>query len=347
MQSNKDFKKIIYQEIALYFNTNKIKHSLLHGINYDEGNVGRDVDLLIKKEETPKVLQIIREVFQNNKIIFRIVKFHWGYWILGYKQDSIRYYFIELDLLWYQNYRITELTDPKHLNYNKLHTNSTKEFYINYWNVFAKIFLIRFLANQYENLSQKRIKEIETIASKIDYSPHCSWATPTITEQIISACNPFQLEELKAIRNEIHISKSFLHNPLHSLKIFFTTIINVIDRKLHAFDIIPMFFLDFGDCKSNKILDEIKEILSDSFITDIKLIPYQDNYLSRLWSYIKIRHLATPLNLILIYREKAINKRISYPHSIQTIKVYNDKGFCLTTHDIIERILQKATDGKK
>ena len=346
MQSNNDFKLNLYQEIAFSLNVNNIKHSLVHGVNYETKNAGRDIDLLIDKTGISKSIQIIKQVFKTNNIEYKIAELNWTYWILGYKKINNQFYFIELDVFWYFNYRIIELINSGSLNYNNSDINS-KEFYINYWNTFNKVFLIRFLANQYENLSQKRIREIETITSKIDYSPHCSWATPAITEQIISACNPFQLEELKAIRNEIHISKSFLHNPLHSLKIFFTTIINVIDRKLHAFDIIPMFFLDFGDCKSDKILDEIKEILSDSFITDIKLIPYQDNYLSRLWSYIKIRHLATPLNLILIYREKAINKRISYPHSIHTIKVYNDKGSCLTAYDIIERILQKATDGKK
>lgn len=53
----------IYAEVARAFNTEKLPHTVLHGVDYDKNIVGRDCDMLVRRKDMEKAISLTKGAF--------------------------------------------------------------------------------------------------------------------------------------------------------------------------------------------------------------------------------------------------------------------------------------------
>jgi hypothetical protein len=261
-----EFKKKIYAQIAEQFNCNAIKHSVAHGIDYENDHYGRDADILIQYKNRKVARKIIYSIFEQNKIQYKNNIFLWVDCIIGYKTIEDRILFIEIDLLYHNYYRCFELTSNKGLSINKVNTDY---FYIDYWNMYAKAVLTKFIGLDFCKLSDRQLKEVTRIAHLY---AHRIDANGFFSDELLNNLNQAiinnDIKRISHLKSEFKAFKIIKKNPLKSFVIFLKCSAYFLQRKIKAFGIIPVIIV------SDKAVENIKQIttlLDESFFTKVNI----------------------------------------------------------------------------
>ena len=298
MEKELTFKIGVYKQIAIRLNNAGLKHCAVHGIDYRQNLFGRDVDVMIRYQDRHDVRKIIKEVFELNGIRFKHNKFSWADWFIGYKEcDDGNVSFIEIDLFYHINYRMIELTDSRLLGVSGVNDL----FFVNDWQTYAKVVLIKFFGMNFEKLSERKFKEVQRVASLLRSENNNVFPAEFINElnEKILASDFVGLKELREQYPYISFAKK---KPLRAVRIFFDSVFAMLHRKWKAFKIIPVMVLHEN---SKNVIDQYRIQLSkESFITGINETYVNGMYKDIFVAYWNYRLHSEPLALNVIYVKK-------------------------------------------
>lgn len=292
MTEKEKFKWDVYARVAYSFNKNRLRHSAMHGVDYKNCKVGRDCDILIHKQDARQAQTMIEEVFASFGGFYKVISWAWGSWFFLYLlKDGMRYT-VEIDIAWTYKYRLMELTDLSCLGY---HTDKEKmeQFYIDPWNQFAKVFLLRFLSADFSKFDNRRIEEVKDIANSLS-------APYTILSQYmplwVDACRQFDVSELKSLRRQFKMAVYFIKHPLSSIKEMVFVCYFALMRAFQAYYVIPSLKLVVRGTEEKHVMEEISRCVEDTFIT--KLVIYRcGTRLSYYRNWFKARFHTSPFSL--------------------------------------------------
>lgn len=297
MTTDSTFKIGIYEQVAEQMNEAHIVHCAAHGIDYRINHYGRDVDVMIRHQDRHKVRRIISDVFEKNNIHFKINKFSWADWIIGYKVVGNEISFIEIDLFYHIYYRMIELTDPKLLGVSK----DPHKFHIADWNTYAKVVLLKFFGLNFRKLKEKKWNEVKRVAALVEGK------NSNIYEQLVLELNKAiftdDYDAIKRLKTEYPVRRFAWKHPVRCFAIFASCMLATIDRRLHAFSIIPVLFLP-SSCQP--AVESYRDIIvKESFLTCVNetMCDGLGVFFSALLSY---RHHSEPLSLNIIYAEPTV-----------------------------------------
>lgn len=298
IKTDPTFKIGIYEQVAERMNKAHIAHCAAHGIDYRINHYGRDVDVMIRHQDRHKVRRIISNVFEDNKIHFKINKFSWADWILGYKIVGDEISFIEIDLFYHIYYRMIELTDSKLLGVNK----DLKKFYIADWNTYAKVVLLKFYGLEFKNLSSNVWQEIQRCAS-IQLPSRDLLFEKDFLKSLNNAIANSDYQQISQLKNDNPYWKIAIRRPFQTAMVLKNMIIAVSYRKLKAFHIVPVLLLP-EDAKST--FNSFRNLLQkESFFCAVNESTAKKNgIIPILKTYLYYRHHSTPLSLNVIYTNR-------------------------------------------
>jgi hypothetical protein len=297
MDSQIEWKKNIYAQIAVQFNKNNVKHAAVHGIDYSLNYYGRDVDIMIYYADRKLAREIIYSVFEENKIKFKNNIFLWADWIIGYTIIEDRIFYIEIDLFYHIYYRYFELTSDKGLSVSEKDTDC---FYIDCWNTYAKVVLTKFIGLDFCKLSDKQLKEVIRIVHL--YKPVSSnqFFKDELLTNLNHAIVTNDFKGISRLKSEIKPIKVIKKNPLKSFFVFFKCLMYAFQRKIKAFGIIPVIVVSD---KTSDNIEQITTLLNESFFTKINVTNKALKVLSigyLLKIYIQLRKKSEPLTLNIV-----------------------------------------------
>jgi hypothetical protein len=346
MNFQTEFKRNIYAQMAVQFNKSKIKHAAVHGVDYLSNHYGRDIDIMIYYKDRKTARKIIYSVFEQNGIKFKDNIFLWGDWVIGYKIIEDKIFFIEVDLIYHQYYRCFELTSDQGLSTNKEHTDC---FHIDYWNMYAKVVLIKFLGLDFCKLSDKKLKEVTRIVKLYAHHIHStSFFDKELIENLNQAILINDIERISELRSKMKVFKIIKKNPLTSFVIFLKMSSYVFQRKIKSSGVIPVTLL------SNKATLNVKEIIelqNESFFSKVNIIDEVLSVLSiehLLKTYINLRKKWEPITLnIVILSDKTLktiltNSFIRFIFRFFNILVIDTNKENYQTKDILIKILEQT-----
>lgn len=331
MITDSSFKIQIYEQIAKELNLAKIPHCAAHGIDYSKLLFGRDVDIMIRRQDRKRIHTIICSIFIKNNITFKINKFTWADWIIGYKENGDEQIdFIEIDLFYHIYYRLIEVTDPNMLGVSKI----SNHFYTNNWQTYAKVVLLKFFGTDLKLLHEskpQKYEEVQRVASLIKVSDVSSLFPQSLISNLNESIQNFDFKRIECLKKKYPILTLAKKEPLKLLKIFISCSIAAIDRKLHAFNITPVFVLPID---AKEIIAKGKSLIEkESFITCINESECKGSILS---TYLRYRNQSEPLSLNIIYKN---NVELSFVEKGLNVKVLKEIN---SIFDLIEYIfLQK------
>jgi len=281
------FRMSIYEELAVEFNQNKIRHSLLHGIDYQLNQCGRDIDIMILHESKNKVLEIIIKVLKNQSIKYKIIKNLWAYWIIGYKEINNEIFDIEIDILWSIIYWGYELTDKNLLSYNKIKKN---EFFKDDFNSFAKLFLILFFSKNYKYLDDNRKYEISKYCEELlNKSYSIKNFDNDLYKDIIKYGAKLDIQKLDQIREKLKLRSFFIQNPVKYFKNVLKFLVWKIQEKIF-FHKLPYFSLSGPDgVGKSTYLKKIDEVLKSSIFTKVAIKHWRPNLLPNISNSLRFK----------------------------------------------------------
>ena len=250
--------------------------------------------------------KIIADIFEKNDIHFKINKFTWADWIIGYKVVDEEISFIEIDLFYHIYYRLIELTDPQQLGISE----APRKFFIADWNTYAKVVLMKFFGLDLKKLKDKKWQEVKRVAALLDGGKISKYTD--LCTQLNDAIDKDYFEAIKALKKQYTVSYFAIRHPFSSFSIFADCIAATIDRRLHAFSIIPVVLLPLS---TKKNVSEVKTLIeSESFITSINEVTLgRISIFDFLKKYFSYRHKSEPLSLNIIYVED--DDFVSYANS--------------------------------
>jgi hypothetical protein len=322
MDSQTEWKKNIYAQIAVQCNKNSIKHAAVHGIDYISNSYGRDVDIMIRYKDRKIVRQIIYSVFEQNGIKFKNNIFLWADWIIGYKIIGNKIFFIEIDLFYHIYYRYVEMTTSGGMSVNTLNSDY---FHIDCWNTYAKVVLTKFLGLDFCKLSDKQLGEVTRIVHLYNQRIR---ANKFFSERLLNSLNHAiinkDFKSISRLKSEVKPINIIKKNPFKSFIIFFKSLAYAFQRKIKAFGIIPVILISD---KATGCIKQIKTLLDDSFFTKVNVtnetlnVPPIGHLLK---TYISLRKKSEPLTLhIIILNDDALESVSSNFLSQFTFRFFN------------------------
>lgn len=254
------YKWDVYAKVAYELNTAHIPHSAMHGIDYNNHMVGRDCDLLVEKKNAFQIEKIIKKVFESMGGCHRFIYWSWGFLGLHYvKKENVRYT-VEIDIAWSYSYRIIELTNLTFLSYYS-EAEKLCEFYIDDWNQYTKVFLLRFLSSDFSKFDRKRIEEIKGIATRISPPYH---VLQDVMPQWVFACRSFSIPTLKKLREDFSLWRYFFKHPFSCLLVLYRVVYYALTRTLYIHKLFPTLVLVGTD---DRFIEELTKKISGTFIT--------------------------------------------------------------------------------
>lgn len=254
------YKWNVYSQVAYALNKAKVPHSAMHGVDYAHRLVGRDCDLLVRKENAETVKTIMKTVFDSLGGKNRFISWSWGFWGLHFVKIDNEIFTVEIDVAWTYSYRIVELTDLTYLSFH-IEDDRLKEFYIDDWNQYAKVFLLRFLSSDFSKFDEKRIEEVKDIASRIHPPYHVLKGNMS---QWVDACKNFDVTTLKKQRREFSLLKHFLLHPFSSMSVLGRVAYYAFTRIMHIHTVLPPLVLEGAD---EAFIGELNKCINSTFIT--------------------------------------------------------------------------------
>lgn len=294
MTTDSSFKIGVYEQVAERMNEARIVHCAAHGIDYRIHHYGRDVDVMIRHQDKLQVRRIIKEVFENNGIQFKINKFTWADWIIGYKVVGEQISFIEIDLFYHIYYRLIELTDPQQLGISE----DPRKFFIADWNTYAKVVLTKFFGLDFKKLKTKKWLEVKRVTALLDERKICKYEDLCL--KLNAAIGKDDFEAMKLLKKKYTLNHFAIQHPLTSFSIFLDCIAATLDRRLHAFYIIPVILLPIS---TKKVVNDVKALIEgESFISSVNEVTLcKFGILDLLKKYFGYRHRSEPLSLNILY----------------------------------------------
>lgn len=254
------YKWNVYAQVAYALNKAKIPHSAMHGVDYAHRLVGRDCDLLVKKENTEQVKTIIKNVYDSLGGRNRFISWSWGFGGLHFVKIDDEIFTVEIDVAWTYSYRIVELTDLTYLSYH-MEEDRLNEFYIDDWNQYAKVFLLRFLSSDFSKFDEKRIEEVKDISRRIHPPYH---VLSEYIYQWVDACKVFDVPQLKKMRTEFSLMKYLIKHPLSSMSVFCRVAYYALTRIMKIHTVLPPLVLEKAD---EAFINKLNKCIISSFIT--------------------------------------------------------------------------------
>ena len=294
MTTDSAFKIGVYEQVAERMNGAHIVHCAAHGIDYRINHYGRDVDVMIRHEDRHEVRKIVADVFEKNNIRFKINKFTWADWIIGYKVVGEEISFIEIDLFYHIYYRLIELTDPQQLGISE----DLRKFYIADWNTYAKVVLMKFFGLDLKKLKAKKWQEVKRVTALLNDGEISKYTD--LCTQLNDAIDKDDFEAIKAVKKKYPVNSFAIRHPFASFSIFADCLAATVDRRLRAFYIIPVILLPLS---TKKIISEAKPLIeNESFITSVNEVTLgKFGVFDFLKKYFGYRHRSEPLSLNILY----------------------------------------------
>lgn len=142
----------IAELIAEEWNARGIKYAVAHGVENYPSSLGRDLDVLINKEDVEEALKIVVEICKNHQWIYVKPPDLWGKRLVLFGRDLWKDS-LEIHTLTKLSWRgVTLASEPQPTTY-------IGPFKIDPWVSFLKGFLMILLAGQVERLSPDEIKK--------------------------------------------------------------------------------------------------------------------------------------------------------------------------------------------
>jgi hypothetical protein len=341
-----NLEKSIYAQIARQFNCNAIKHSVAHGIDYEDNYFGRDADIMIRYKDRKLVREIIYSVLEQNELQIKTVFFLFGDWIFGYKIIEDKIFFIEVDIFYHIYYRYVEVTSDKGLAINSVANIDC--FHVDYWNTYAKVVLLKFLGLDFCKLSDKQLKEVTRIVRLYDQPIN---PNKVFNDELLRNLNHAiinnDFKNISRLRSEVKLIDIVKKNPLKSFVIFLKMTSYVAHRKMKAFSVFPVTVVSD---KATDHIEKITTLLNESFFTKVSVTNETLNVPSighLLKMYIELRKKWEPMTLnIIILNDKALksvssNCFMRFIFRFLNILIIDTDKENFQTNDIILRILKQ------
>ena len=172
----------------------------------------------------------------------------------------------EIDIAWCYPYRTVILTDDSLLDFND---KEIEYFYLDGWNQFAKCFILRFLASNFDSFNSRRIQEIEIYANQLINSGKIPDILKPESLLWIKQCCHFDINKLKVLRANFKLWKFSLKYPIESIRNLGKVLIFFLSRKMRMYKVL-------GDLKVVASDESVKTLIErefdGSFITKFKWV---------------------------------------------------------------------------
>lgn len=256
------FRLNIYSQVAAELNRQKIPHCMLHGMLYQGGIVGRDLDLQIRKKDRYAFYEVLCEIFHKNGVNIKRNSI-WGVDLFfGYKIIDGNYYFIEIDIAFGYYYHFITLTLESRLGFD---TQESTRFYVDNYNALAKSFLLRIYANQFETINNNRKNEAIILANNMLLDGEEIPIDLPLKNELLTNIAVYNENALRSIVDKLSPYRYVLSHPLESICVFLKSVCIVIVREVRKFHAIPLFIIEHFDFEEANM--QINVGLKDSFIT--------------------------------------------------------------------------------